>query len=136
MASAGWQRRNAAARAKGYRNYYDYRMHRYGARPASEPIPGGLGPMLRGQRGPAALLRVLRSPNRVALIVEIPESNKQGQWTHMRYVVTFNNADIREYLVAIPDSLTLASWRDAIDEAGVDYIQYVSRHGHGVAQAA
>lgn len=137
MASAGWERRNEAARARGYRNYYDYRMHRYGARPADEPIPRGeAGYRLRGQHGPAALRLQLRKPEGIALIVEIPEANRKGQWTHMRYVITYTSGRIREFKVRVPDSDTLARWRILINDSGVDFIEYVSRHGHGVAQAA
>lgn len=51
MASAAWERRNARARALGYRNYYDYRAHHYGQRPASQPA--ARGPSLRRLRGHA-----------------------------------------------------------------------------------
>jgi len=138
MASAGWQRRNELARAKGYRNYYDYRMHRYGVRPPEEEIPRGeAGYRLRGQHGPAALRLLLLRPERIALVVEIPEANKKGQWTHMRFVITFTDGNIREYRVRTPNDNTLARWRALINDSGVDYIEYLSRHGHGAfAQVA
>ena len=58
--SPAWQRRNARAQALGFRNYYDYRAHNYGRRPAS--APAARGPelaRLRGHRGPRDLDRAL-----------------------------------------------------------------------------
>ncbi len=41
MASSAWERRNAKARALGYKNYWDYRTHGYGAAAPTAPRPRG-----------------------------------------------------------------------------------------------
>ena len=58
MASSAWERRNAAARAKGFRNYYEYRTRKTpGApKPSREELR-----RRRGHAGPADLGRLLRS---------------------------------------------------------------------------
>ena len=62
MASAAWEGRNARARALGYRNYYDYRVHNFGRIPAGESAPTGEERQrLRGHRGAADVESVLRS---------------------------------------------------------------------------
>lgn len=68
MASTAWQKRNAAARAKGYRNYYDYRAHDFGRMaPGTPAAKGERLRRLRGHAGPGDLRRALRS-GRVELI--------------------------------------------------------------------
>lgn len=57
MPSQAWDKRNAAARALGYRNYYDYRIHGYGRRPAAAPVDTYNRDRLRGHRSRADLLR-------------------------------------------------------------------------------
>lgn len=131
-----WQRRNARARKLGYRNYYDYRAHDYGKRPPGEEQPTGEeAKRLRGHAGPVALRRALRKPDRIALIVEIPEIDRHGQWAQMRYVGTFTNGDIREYVVPIHEESDIEMWRDEIDASGVEFIEYASKAG-GAASAA
>lgn len=133
MASAAWERRNEAARARGYKNYYDYRMHRYGRSP--ERVSGDEAEQLRGHRGRGNLLAVLRRPDRVALIVETPITDR-GTWTHMRYIVTFNDADIRSYVVPIADQDELDDWHDAIYDSEIDFVEYAGSKGAAAAAAA
>jgi hypothetical protein len=66
MASPAWQRRNSAARALGYRSYYDYRVHDYGRRPATSSVEPSDRPRLRGHRSEADLLRTIRDGSLVA----------------------------------------------------------------------
>lgn len=59
-AQTPWQRRNAAAQARGYRNYYDYRVHRFGKIPPGQPpVAGEEKQRLRGHRSRADLVRTL-----------------------------------------------------------------------------
>lgn len=130
MASSSWDKRNAAARAKGYRNYYDYRVHRYGALLPQEPVREDERLRLAGKRGPAALRRTLRQPDRIALIVEVggPRTT-QGTWESMIYVVTYTNGDIREFEVHTPSAADLDDWRIEIEDAGVDFLEYSGKVG-------
>lgn len=57
MASRSWDRRNDAARAAGYKNYYDYRVHDFGRLPPSAPVVAADRPRLRGHRSAADLER-------------------------------------------------------------------------------
>lgn len=54
---ATWAERNARARAAGYRNYYDYRVHGYGTIPPSERVEGEALARARGHRSGADLKR-------------------------------------------------------------------------------
>lgn len=136
MPSAAWKRRNAAARAKGYESYYDYRMHRYGQRPPEEErISGDEAEMLRGHRGRGSFAGILRRPERIALITELPYSVR-GVWTHMQYTVVFTDASIRTYRVPVPDMEALQDWHDLIMENGIDFIEYKSKGTGAVAEAA
>lgn len=68
MASSAWQKRNAAARAKGYRNYYDYRAHDFGRMAPGTPRASGERlRRLRGHAGVGDLNRAVRS-GRVELV--------------------------------------------------------------------
>lgn len=60
-APSSWARRNANARAKGYKNYYDYRIHDFGKLPASQPpVPSGEPrARLRGHRSGADLRKAV-----------------------------------------------------------------------------
>lgn len=96
MASAAWERRNAQARAAGYRNYYDYRVHNYGARPAREPVDPASRDLLRGHRSRADLDRMISS-GRVLTITPLTgdRSSRSGQyrWVEM-LVVTVDGRTI------------------------------------------
>lgn len=68
MASSAWQKRNAAARAKGYRNYYDYRAHDFGKMPPGTPRASGEKlRRLRGHASTSDLNRAIAS-GRVELV--------------------------------------------------------------------
>ena len=66
---AAYQRRNARARAAGYRSYYDYRVHDNGRIPASQPgLPVGQRSRARGHRGKEDFLRSIRPGTLVSLL--------------------------------------------------------------------
>ena len=131
---AEYQRRQARARAAGYRNYYDYRLHLYGRRPPEEEVPRGERMRRAGKRGPASLRAALRHPERIALIIEVPtQSEATGQWTRMTYVTTFTDGRIEEYGIDIDEPDDLDYWRDEIDDAEIEFMPYA---GKAAAQAA
>lgn len=74
-------RDNARARALGYRDYYDFRLHDSGRIPPEVEIPQGGRSRARGHRGTADFLRTLRSgdiiivPNGLASI-ELDEKDR------------------------------------------------------------
>lgn len=127
MASA-WDKRNAAARAKGYRNYYDYRLHDYGKIPPAAPKETGtVAKRRRGTRGAAALRRQLGKPQQIALIVEVPEAHDQeGHWTRMRFIITRTDGRIDEYVVPLDDEHDLDWWHDEFADAEIDFFEYAS----------
>ena len=129
MASSAWEKRNAKARAAGYRNYYDYRVHNYGKRPARETVGQAEREKYQGKRGPAQLRRALKTPDRIALIIELPASYRgsTGEVEVMRYNVTFTDGDIREYLIPLDEEggdYDLEYWHKEFEDADVDWIKY------------
>lgn len=98
MASAYWQRRNEAARAKGYKNYYDYRAHGYG-RDAPD-APRATGERLRRLRGHAAgsdLLAAARSGRIELAIVEPGSKGGDGRYRSARIVATMDDGSERTF---------------------------------------
>ena len=98
MASPYWQRRNAAARARGYKNYYDYRAHGYGREAPEAPRP--TGELLRRRRGHAGYsdLSSLAANGRIELaIVEPGEKGSDGKYRSARIVVTLDDMDERVF---------------------------------------
>lgn len=127
MASAAWEKRNAKARAAGYRNYYDYRLHDYGRLPPVLPLESGtVAKRRRGTRGKAALKRQLAKPTQVGLIVEVPEAHDaEGQWTKMRFIVMRTDGKIDEYVVPLDDEEEdLDWWHDVFADAEIDFFEY------------
>lgn len=122
-----WEKRNATAKARGYRNYYDYRMHDYGRRPPGQPPDQGtLAKRRRGVRGKAALRRQLKRPAQIALIVEVPEDHdaQTKQWTKMRFIITRTDGGIDEYVVPLDDEYDLDYWHDEFEDAEIDFYVY------------
>lgn len=72
MAPAGyWQRRNARAKALGYRNYYDYRAHDNGRIPPEQPaLKGAELTRARGHASAGDLAKLLRA-RRVEMIAVV-----------------------------------------------------------------
>lgn len=121
MASRAWERRNALARAKGYRSYYDYRRHGYGR--SETPLSG---PELRQARGHASLAdleRLVRS-GRVAILIQAPEGEQDeaGRYSQATITAQLANGDQRTFTLRGHqlDSDSLKSLRTAISGAGVD----------------
>lgn len=93
--SAAWERRDAAARAKGYASYYDYRLHDSGRLP-----PGPLGALSaeerarrRGHRGRKDFLASLSEGDLIVMpfglssIVFDPDA-RSGQGAYLEIVKT------------------------------------------------
>jgi len=69
---SAYQRRNARARALGYRSYYDYRVHQHGRIPPDQAAPArgsAERARLRGHRSTADLVRTIRPGD----VVVVPE---------------------------------------------------------------
>lgn len=122
-----WQRRNREAQAKGYRNYYDYRIHDYGKRPPAEPVQKGKRARKSGAHTAAAFKRALKTPDRLSLIVEAPRKRGPGgEWQQIAFVAITSKGEIREYYIDVDDQDDLDYWHDLIDDAGVDFLEYGS----------
>ncbi len=124
MASATWERRNARARAAGYRNYYDYRAHAYGRRPASEPAASGEQlARLRGHRGGADLRRELAA-GRVSHVRALPpELDPLGRIRRQELLVTYADGRQRTFVLKAQalDPERLRGLVDDLDAAGIHY---------------
>lgn len=132
MASAAWERRNARARALGYKSYYDYRAHDNGRRPPDAPrLRGEALARSRGHRGEADLDRLIRS-GRVELVNTISTVDARGKFG-IDVLVTL--ADGRTIEFRIPERRAPAIGQ-LIDDMGGDAPQLVGsprtlkRFGH------
>ena len=103
MASAAYERRNAAARAKGYRSYYDYRAHGNGSRPPGEPrLRGEALRVARGHAGPADLRRDAAKPGTLVTATPDPTSRrKDGTYGQIHVTAIGEDGSEREYLLNI-----------------------------------
>jgi hypothetical protein len=120
-----WQRRNAAAQAKGYRNYYDYRIHRFGAIPASEPAPTGeQRRRLRGHASSADLSRQLKAGGDLIFLPVGLQRNSRGQWERVQVVVLMPDGSERQYILtgAQASSENLRRLRDQMQAAGATIV--------------
>lgn len=96
MASSYWERRNERARAAGYKNYYDYRAHGYGATPPeAERFKGERLRRLRGHAGAADLAAVVRSGRIELAIVDPGSKDKDGRYRSARIVLTLDDGSER-----------------------------------------
>lgn len=91
-----WDARNERARELGYRNYYDYRAHGYGAKAPSEPAARGEDlARLRGHRGAADLERL---SNRIEVMTVLPaDRNAKGQWVTATVIVELDNGKTMQF---------------------------------------
>lgn len=126
MASAGWERRNARARALGYESYYDYRAHDNGRLPPSAPRLRG-GP-LRRSRGHASLadLEALVE-RRGAELVVIPvglERDAKGCWGKIDVLVLLPDGSERHFVLRGKQAAVarLERLRDKLEAAGVRWL--------------
>lgn len=98
MASPAYERRNARARALGYRSYYDYRAHGNGARPPSAPKLSG--EKLRQARGHASASDLERAIKPGALVTTIGEGRKaDGSYQRLRVTVIGVDGQQREFVL-------------------------------------
>jgi hypothetical protein len=79
LASPRQDRANARARAAGYRNAYDYRIHGYGRIPATERISGEQLARARGHRSAADLERAV-GPGDVVSVWTYGPRDSEGRY--------------------------------------------------------
>lgn len=110
MASSAWERRNARARALGYRNYYDYRVHDFGRQPASAPAATGEDlARLRGHRGERDLLRYLAGePELADFRILSTKRDDRGRITSAEIELVDDEGRIRRFRVRDLDPQSLA----------------------------
>ena len=86
--SPGYEARNARARAEGYRNDYDRRIHNHGRIPASSPAPTGEArSRLRGHRSSADLERAKLDGALVSITDHSGRDNKgRYKWVEVTVV--------------------------------------------------
>lgn len=89
MASPAWEKRNEAARRKGYKNYYDYRVHNYGK--SKQKATGARLRMLRGHASTADLKQTLKNARSVVVVGK--HSDKSGRWDQFDFLVTDASGD-------------------------------------------
>lgn len=71
--------------------------------------------------------RELRKPERIAVIVEVPEDHDpSGTWTKMRFIVTRRDGRILEYVVPLDDEHDLDWWHAEFEHLEVDFYEYAS----------
>ncbi|HZL19870.1 MAG TPA: hypothetical protein VFG23_19200 [Polyangia bacterium] len=90
LAGTPYERRNRAAQALGYRNYYDYRTHAHGTIPAGQSRPEGEARQrLRGHLGTSDLLRWLREGDVIVLATPIGliETDERGRFVEADKIV-------------------------------------------------
>lgn len=98
MASAAYERRNAAARAKGYESYYDYRAHGNGSRPpAATRLKGEALRVARGHAGRADLAREMRPGTLITATPDPTSRKKDGTYSRVYITAIFEDGTEREY---------------------------------------
>lgn len=90
-------RRDEIARAKGYKGYYDYRLHRYGALPPTAPRPTGRRreELARGTREKVSNLYNRLASGEVSMINKI--TTKKGTAPEKELLVTLDDGTQIEY---------------------------------------
>ena len=119
------EKQNARAQALGYRNYYDYRIHDYGKRPPGEPVDPATRAKKAGARSEAAFRRTLKRPSRIYGIREVllgPTSG--GQYSVLRFLVTYTNADMRTFDVQFDSESDRQYWHDYFEDEDIDFAPY------------
>lgn len=124
MASAAYDRRNAAARAKGYSSYYDYRAHDNGRLPPGAPREAGAG--LRRARGHASLAdleRLIGSGRAVKVLPVGLERDAKGRWTKIDVLVLVEGGAERHFILRDRQAseANLKRLRDMLVSMGVGY---------------
>lgn len=124
MASAAWERRNAAARAAGYKNYYDYRVHGYGKVSASEPVTESMRAAGRGHRSLADLNAAIRSGRVEFLSPTGTERGAGGRWKTIHVAVFTRDGKQRDFYLRgrQASGFNLKRLRQQLDAEGIHYL--------------
>jgi hypothetical protein len=87
-------RDNARARALGYRDYYDYRVHGFGRIPAGTEVTGEMRRAYRGHAGLSDLIAAINRPRNRPIEVQPQgiERGADGRWKTIRVGATFRTA--------------------------------------------
>jgi hypothetical protein len=133
VASSGWQRRNELARSRGYRNYYDYRVHDFGRVKASKPpAKGARLERLRGHLPPGDrtdLIRAIKS-GRVEQLQDIPLGKDvgSGEITSLQIDLQMVDGSTLVFVLAGDDLVgdRLGDLEDVLGDSDVEvYSRYV-----------
>lgn len=116
-------RDNARARALGYRDYYDYRLHGSGRIPPEQAVPGPGTPeraRLRGHRGVADLERSLRSGDVIVLPDGLASIGKdlRGNYRNIRVLVVKHNGRGQHFTISRADYDRMVKMLDRAATAG------------------
>lgn len=92
-------RDNARAQALGYRDYYDYRVHGYGAVPPGEPVTPEMRRAYRGHAGLTDLVRAINRPRGRPIEVQPMGLNRgaDGRWQTILVVAVFRSTTGQVY---------------------------------------
>lgn len=121
-ATSAWEKRNARARALGYRNYYHYRTSEYGKLPPAAPRPTGAKlRRLRGHSGRADFLADLGEGDLIIMpnglsSVEFDEDARDGVGAYVEIVKLVIDGDTGADRTYILRNLTRAELVDTIEE--------------------
>lgn len=107
---------NARARAAGYRDYYDYRKHGYGAVPPDVPVVGAALRRARGHASAADFRREIRDGSMV-LVGELQRGAK-GRYT--KVTITVIDIDGRERNYVLRGKALSAAMLRTLATAAVD----------------
>lgn len=124
MAKPAWQRREQRAQAKGYRSYWDYRLHNYGKLAPDRPTPTGeLRQQLAGRRSYNALIQELEA-NRVEQILQTPgpRDPNTGQYSEIMVDVQLSSGKTRSYRLYGDDlkGKQIQRLRQLVSDSGTD----------------
>jgi hypothetical protein len=126
--SAAYERRDAAARAKGYKGYYDYRAHDNGRLPPSAPrLRGEALAQSRGHRSLADLQRAFK-PDALLAVSEV-ERDRRGRFRELTVTLVDPNGREREFTLS-GKQLDKAKMREFVGDltaAGVTVDPYLAR---------
>jgi hypothetical protein len=136
VASSAWERRNAAARARGFKNvydernqraiaagfqsYYDYRARNYGKTPGR--ARGGELRVLRGHAGKQDLIDRARPGG--SIVSRIIERDNDGRRTKIEVQYADDRGMRSFFLTGDLSDAAMSDLRDILEEADVDVDPY------------
>lgn len=131
--SSSYERRNARARAEGYRNDYDRRVHGNGTIPASEPVTAEMRQAHRGHRSYADLNRLIDRLGRqgggearddVQVSPLGLNRDARGRWTEVDVLVLMPDGSERRFVLRgrQASQASLKRLRASLGAAGVSYL--------------